>query len=168
MDVDDLRSLYLNKLKEACDCEAQTIGGLSAMAVSAGSVGLRSAMRQHVAQTALHGRLAEAILRRHGTYPKPGCDQVAAALARKAGEIVRELSDPDLRDAALIATGRRVAHHQIAAYSAAERHAEALLLEVDRHRLLAILNEESSTDRRLAGLQGEANQIAFLAGRPFC
>lgn len=168
MDIDDLRSLYLNELKEACDCEAQIIDGLPMMAASAGSIGLRSVIRQHVAQTTQHGQRVEAILRRHGTRPKPGHDQVAAALVRKAGEVMWELSDPDLRDAALIAIGQRVVHHQIAAYTAAESYAQVLYLEIDRHSLLAILQEEQSTDRWLAGLQHEVNQTALLVNPPCC
>jgi len=163
-----LRSLYLNELKEACDCEAQIIDGLPMMAASAGSIGLRSIIRHHVAQTMQHGRQVEAILRRHGTSPKPGYDQVAAALVRKAGEIMWELSDPDLRDAALIAMGRRVVHHQIAAYSAAESYAEVPYLEIDRRSLLAILQEEKSTDSRLASLQSEVNQMVFLVNPKSC
>jgi len=53
-------------------------------------------------------------------------------------------------------------HHQIAAYSAAEGYAEALHLETDQHSLLAILQDEKSTDCRLASLQSEVNQMAFL------
>lgn len=162
MDVDDLRSLYLNELKEVRDCEARIIEGMPAMAASAGSSGLRSVIAQHVEQTMLHGQRVETILRRHGAGPEPGLDQVAAALARKAGQVMCKLLDPDLRDAALITVTRRVVHHQIAAYSAAENYAEALRLEIDRHSLLAILQEERSTDGRLAGLQSEANQMALL------
>ena len=167
MDVDDLRSLYLSELQEVRDCEAQMAEGLPTMAVSAGSPELRLAIGQHAKQTALHGQRVETILRRHGTSPKPGLDQVAAALVAKARQVMCGLSDPDLRDAALIAAVRRVAHHQIAAYSAAEGYAEALFLEIDRHSLLATLQEEQSTDRRLAGLQNGANQLALLVS-PLC
>lgn len=167
MDVDDLRSLYLSELQEVCDCEAQMAEGLPMLAGSAGSPELRLVIRQHAGQTAQHGRRIETILRRHGSSPKPGFDQVAAALVRKAKQVACGLSDPDLRDAALIAATRRVAHHQIAAYSAAEGYAEALYLEIDRHSLLATLQEEQSTDQRFAGLQNGANQLALLVS-PLC
>lgn len=168
MDVDDLRSLYLSELKEVCDCGAQIIEDMPTMAESAGSAGVRLLIWQHVEQTVLHGHRVEAILRRHGTCPKPGLDQVAAALVRKAGQIMDELPDPDLRDAALVAVTHRIVGHQMAACSAAEGYAEALYLEIDRHSLLAILREEKSTDRQLAGLQNEANQIALLVSPSSC
>lgn len=168
MDVDDLRSLYLSELKEVCDCGAQILDQMPIMAESAGSAGVRLLIRQHVEKTVLHGHKVEAILRRHGTYPKPGFDQVAAALVRKAGKIMDELLDPDLRNAALVAATRRIVGHQMAAYSAAESYAEALYLEIDRHSLLAILQEERSTDRQLASLQSETNQIAFMVSPSSC
>ena len=157
MDVDNLRSLYLSELQEACDCEAQMAEKLPMLAGSAGSSELRLVIGQH----------AKTILRRHGKSPKPGFDQVAAALVRKATQVAYGLSDPDLRDAALIAAARRVAHHQIAAYSAAEAYAEALYLEIDRQNLLAVLREEQFADRRFAGLQNGANQLALLVS-PLC
>lgn len=167
MGVDDLRSLYLSELQEICDCEAQTVEELPVLAGLAGSAELRLTIGQHAHQTAQHGRRIETILRRHGWTPRPGFDQVAAALMGKAKQVACGLSDPDLRDAAMIAAARRIAHHQIAAYSAAQGYAEALHLAIDRHSLLAILQEEQSTDRRLANLQNGANQLAFLVS-PLC
>jgi len=166
MEVDDLRSLYLSELQEVCDCEALTTESMPSLAAAAGLAGLRSAMGQHAGQAMQRGQRVGAILHRHGTRPRPGVDQVAAALVRKASHIVSELFDQDLRDAALIAIVRRIAHHQIAAYGAAEIYAGALRLEIDRHGLLAALQEEKSTDRQLAGLQDEVNQLALLVSPP--
>ena len=164
MEVNDLRTLYLSELQEVFDCEAQTTESMPTLAASAGLAGLRSAMGQHTAQAMQRGQRVGAILRRHGTRPCPGVDQVAAALVRKARHMVSELFDQDLRDAALIAVVRRIAHHQIAAYGAAEGYAGALRLEIDRHGLLAALQEERSIDRQLASLQEEVNQLALLVG----
>lgn len=166
MGVDDLKSLYLSELQEICDCEAQIAERLPKVAASAGSVELRTVIRQHARQSMLHWQKVEAILRRHGAGPKPGVDEVAAALVRKAGQVMCGMSDPDLRDAALIASVRRVTHHQVAAYSAAEGYAEALYLAIDQQGLLAALQEEQFTDRRLAGLQDEVNQLALLVNPP--
>ncbi len=139
---------------------------MPALAASAGSAELRLVVGQHAKQMVLHGQRVKAILRRHSTSLTPGVDQVAVALVKKAGQITGGMSDPDLRDAALIAAVRRIAHHQIAAYSAAESYAEALYLEIDRHSLLATLQKKQFTDRRLAGLQNEVNQLALLVSPP--
>lgn len=149
MDVDDLRSLYLSELQEICDCEAQVAERLPVAAASAGSPELRTVIRQHARQSALHGQQVEALLRRHGAGAEPGADQVAVALLGKVGQVMCGMPDPDLRDAALIAAVRRVAHHQVAAYSTAEGYARALYLEVDRRGLLTALQEEEFIDRRL-------------------
>lgn len=65
-----------------------------------------------------------------------------------------KLLDPDLSGIALIAMGRRVMHHRIAVYSTTESHAEVLYLDTDRQS-------------RLASLQREVNQIAFLVSPSF-
>lgn len=150
MDVGDLRSLYLHELQELCDCEAQVVKALPTLALSAGSAALRSAMRKHAEQTARHEQLVEVILRRHGSSPTPDIDQVATALVKKTEQVMFEVADSDLRDAALIAMIRRIEHHQFSAYSTAEGYAKALYLEIDRHSLLIILEEERIIDRRLA------------------
>jgi len=162
MDVDDLRSLYLSELLETCDGEVQLVEALPLMAASAGSVQLRLIIVRHADQTMEHSRQLEAILRRHGTGLKHDVDHVAATLVGKARQIICGLSDSDLRDAALLTALRRVVQHQIAAYSAAEGYAEALLLGIDQRDLRAILHDEQSTDRRLASLQNEVMQLALL------
>lgn len=166
MDVDDLKSLYLSELQEICDCEAQVAERLPVAAESAGSPELRTVIRQHARQSVLHGQQVEALLRRHSTGAQPGADQVAVALLGKVGQVMCGMADPDLRDAALIAAVRHVAHHQVAAYSTAEGYAQALSLEVDRRGLLAALQEEQFIDRRLAGLQNGVNQLALMVTPP--
>lgn len=93
---------------------------------------------------------------------------MAAALVRRAGQILDELLDADLRNAASVAVTQRIVGHRMVAYSAAESYAEALYLEIDRHRLLAILQKERFADRQLASLQNTANQIAFLVSPSSC
>jgi ferritin-like metal-binding protein YciE len=166
MDVGDLRSLYLRELQELCAFEAEMVGALPRMAISAGSVELRRAIRRLAEQTVLHEQRAEAILRRHGSGRQADADQIAIALVKKAEQIMCGVADPDLRDAALVASVRRIEHHQIAAYSAADGYAEALFLEIDRHSLLATLQEEKITDRRLESLQSDINRLAILVSTP--
>lgn len=164
MDVDDLRSLYLSELQEVCDCEVQIAEGLPTMAASAGSAKLRTVIRQHAKQSILHGQQVEATLRRHGTQPKLGADEVAAALVRKTGQGMCGISDPDLRDAALIAAVRRVVHHQVAAYSAAEGYAKALYLAIDRQGLLMAL-QERAIRRPATSRLAKRGEPARLAGQ---
>jgi len=75
--VDDLKSLYLSELQEICDCEAQIAERLPKVAASTGSVELRTVTRQQARRSMLHWQKVEAILRRHGTSPKPGVNIVA-------------------------------------------------------------------------------------------
>lgn len=162
-----LRTLYLSSLQELCDGEAQLAQGLQAMPASGGSAQLRPAVEGHAAQTAEHEKRVEAILYRHGTSRKQGCDQVAAALLRSAEKTSALLDSPDLHDAALIAALRRIKHHEIVDCTMIAAYASALLLEIDRHTLLGILAEKRAADRELEGFEGGANQLALLVSTPF-
>jgi ferritin-like metal-binding protein YciE len=62
------------------------------------------------------------------------------------------VQDRDLRDASLIASAQRVEHYEIAVYGSLATWAKQLGLDEDLQTLLAILEEEKSTDERLSML----------------
>lgn len=166
MEIHNLKALYLNGLQEFCDEEARLAQDLPAMLASTGSAQLRPAVEGHTAQTADHGKRVAAILRRHDTSRSLGGDQVAAALLQSVERTVASLGNPDLHDAALIASLRRIKHHETAVCMTAAAYAAALLLEIDRRTLLGILAEKRVADRELESLEGEANQLALLVSTP--
>lgn len=166
MEVDSLKTLYLSALQEFCDGEALLAQGLPTQPASGGSAQLRHAVEGHAGQTADHEKRVEAILRRHGTSRRQGCDQVAAALLRSAEKTSAFLCSPDLQDAALIASLRRIKHHEIADCTTIAAYAAALLLEIDRRTLLGILAEKRAADLELEGFEGAANQLALLVSTP--
>lgn len=166
MEVYDLRTLYLSGLQEFCDGEAQLAQGLPALSAPTGSVQLRPAIERQAAQTADHEKRLDAILRRHRTSGRLGSDQIAAALLLGAEKTSALFSDLDLHDAALIASLRRIKHHEIAACMTVAAYAAALLLEIDRRTLLGILAEKRVADRELESFEDEANQRAFLVSTP--
>lgn len=166
MDVYSLRTLYLNGLQEFCDAEAQLASGLPAMLAPVHSAPLRLAVEGHASQTADHEKRLEAILRRRGTRPRQGHDQVAVALLRSAEKTSALLCSPDLHDAALIASLRRIKHHEIADCTTIAAYAAVLLLEIDRRTLLVILAEKRAADLELERFEGGANQLALLVSTP--
>jgi ferritin-like metal-binding protein YciE len=139
---------------------------LPRMATSAGSAQLRHTVERHAARTVTHKDQIETLLRRHGASRRAQADDVATALLQKAETLLTVVGDPDLRDAALIASLRCIEHHEIAAYIAAAAYAKALSLEIDRHTLLAILGEERTADRELESLEGEVHELALLVSTP--
>ena len=166
MEIDSLKALYLCGLQEFCDGEAQLAQGLAAKPASGNSAQVRYAVEGHAAQTADHEKRVEDILRRHGTSRQQGCDEVAAALLRSAEKTSALLCSADLQDAALIASLRRIKHHEIADCTTIAAYAAALLLEIDRRTLLGILAEKRAADLELEGFEGAANQLALLVSIP--
>lgn len=78
------------------------------------------------------------------------------AIVREADRWARMVSDPDLRDAGLIASAQRVEHYEIAVYGTMATWAKQLGLDDDLQTLLAILEEEKRTDQRLSDLAKRA------------
>lgn len=166
MEIDGLRTLYLSALQKFCEGEAQLVQGLPAVPEAGGSAQLRHTVGRHATQTAEHERRLEGILRRHGTSRRRECDPVVVALLRAAEKTSALLCSPDLHDAALIASLRRIKHHEIADCGTIAAYAAALLLEIDRRTLLEILAEKRAADTELERLEGEANQLALLVSTP--
>ena len=74
------------------------------------------------------------------------------AMLQEAEKWANMVQDRDLRDAGLIASAQRVEHYEIAVYGSLATWAKQLGLEDDLQALLAILEEEKSTDERLSRL----------------
>jgi ferritin-like metal-binding protein YciE len=74
------------------------------------------------------------------------------AIVREADRWARMVSDPDCRDAGLIASAQRVEHYEIAVYGTLATWAKQLGLEEDQRTLHAILEEEKRTDEKLTDL----------------
>ena len=71
-----------------------------------------------------------------------------------------------MQDAALIASLRRIKHHEIGGCTTIAAYAAALLLEIDRRTLHGILAEKRAADLKLEHLEGEANQLVLLVSTP--
>lgn len=106
------------------------------------------------------------MLTAHGALNPAGADPAAAALLHKAESFAAQVGDADLRDAALLSVLHRVAHHGIAACTAASSHAKALSLLIDRHALTAMLGELRAVERDLADMEEQINQLALTVSLP--
>jgi len=124
MDIADLKSLYLEELRELCDCHSQMAPALLDMAAAAGSAEVKSSIGQQMEIAVLHRRRLGAILQRHCASPKPDIDKVTTAFVRRAEHIIRSAPDQDLRDAALVSLLRRIGQYEVAGFATAEGYAD--------------------------------------------
>ena len=152
MNIDDFRKMYVTELQELRSVEAQLVDALPKMADVANHSELKQAIQSHLEETRSQWDRLDEILRRHGAEPREHVDQSMQAIVREAEKWAKQVSDPDCRDAGLIASAQRVEHYEIAVYGTLATWAKQLGLDDDQHTLRAILDEEKRTDEKLTGL----------------
>jgi ferritin-like metal-binding protein YciE len=83
-------------------------------------------------------------------------------LIAEGEEAMKEFSDSDVLDAALIASAQRVEHYEIAGYGCARTYANMLGLNEHADLLNQTLQEEGETDHKLTDLAESVVNIDAL------
>jgi len=164
MNHGNLKSLYVDELRDLYSSEQQLIKALPKMAKAANSEELRKGFEEHLQQTRQHATRLEQILSALG---EPGkgkkCKGMAGNVA-EGGEMLSEDFQGALMDAALISAAQRVEHYEIAAYGAVHAYAELMGESEAASLLQQTLEEEKETDRKLTELSEGINSEAFNSG----
>jgi len=86
-----------------------------------------------------------------GEKPGKKCKGMEGVL-KEGAEVLKEDSDADVKDAALIAAAQKVEHYEMAGYGAARTHA----LQLDHDNMAEVLqqtlDEEGEADKKLTAL----------------
>ena len=154
----NLKSLYVDELRDLYNSEQQLIKALPKMAKAANSDELRRGFEGHLEQTRQHAT------RLGNSKPRPAKGKKCkgmAGIVSEGGEMMSEDFEGALMDAALISAALRVEHYEIAAYGTVRAYAE-LMGEGEAASLLQqTLDEEKETDQKLTELSEQINSEAF-------
>lgn len=152
-----LQELYVKELRDLYDAEQQIIKALPEMIEAASSEELKDALNEHLDVTKTQASRLEQIFTELNEKPKgEKCKGMQGVLA-EGSDLVEEIDDTDLRDAAIIASAQRVEHYEMSGYGTARTYAE-LLGEDEAGKLLQeTLDEEKEADQKLTELAGEIN-----------
>src|ERR1700686_4237124 len=112
--VEDLRSLYLTELQKALDMEQKITKALPDLIQAASDPDLSAAFRSHLEQTRGHVEKVERLLRGHTGEASTETCKAINGLTTQAAETIKDVTEPSIRDIALIAAGQQVEHHEIA------------------------------------------------------
>lgn len=152
MELESLRDLYLDELKDVYNAEKQILKALPRMAKSASHDELRSAFEEHITQTEEQVRRLETIFDDLGKPARGKKCLGMEGLIAEGKEMMREDAEPEVLDAALISAAQRVEHYEIAAYGTLRTYARQLGFENQAQLLQQTLDEEAATDERLSML----------------
>jgi ferritin-like metal-binding protein YciE len=164
MGKNNLKSLYVDELRDLFSSEQQLIKAIPKMAKAANSDQLRKGFEEHLEQTKGHATRLEQILSGLGEPVKGKKCKGMAGIVAEGGEMMSEDFEGALMDATLISAAQRVEHYEIAAYGAVHAYA-TLMGESEAASLLQqTLDEEKETDQKLTKLSEEINSEAFSGG----
>ena len=158
--MEDLKTLYVNELKDLLDAENQLIKAIPKMAQASASTELRSGFEHHLEQTRNHAKRIEQILQALGETAKGTKCKGMQGIVAEGKEMLDEDYEGAVMDSAIISAAQRVEHYEIAGYGCVREFAE-LLGENEAVSLLGkTLEEEKETDRKLTELAHSINRQA--------
>jgi ferritin-like metal-binding protein YciE len=158
--IQDLRTLYTSNLKKALDMEQRITKALPDLIEQASDLELVKAFETHLQETDGHVTKVESLLRRNIGEIKTETCKVMNGLTTEASDTIKDVTDPSIRDIALIAAAQQVEHHEIAVYGTLRRWAEILGLPQDAAVLESIEAEEANADELLSEIAERVNYQA--------
>jgi ferritin-like metal-binding protein YciE len=157
VEINSLRELYIDHLRDLYDAENQLLKALPKMAKEASSEELRQAIDEHLDETRGQVERLEEIFEQLGEKAKGKKCKGMQGLIEEGQETLDEDMEEDTKDAAIIAAAQRVEHYEISGYGTARTYA-TLLGENEASELLEeTLKEEKETDQKLTQLAEQIN-----------
>src|SRR5215216_1041938 len=149
MDMETLKDLYVEELKDLYSAEKQIIKGLTKMSKAASHPELKQAFTRHAQMTEKHVERIERICADLEVSPRGKKCVGMEGLIEEANELIKEKPDADVLDAGLIAAAQHVEHYEMAGYGCVRTYARQLGFEEQADLLQTTLDEEGNTDKLL-------------------
>lgn len=150
MELESLRDLYVDELKDVYNAEKQILKALPRMAKKASHEELRTAFEDHITVTEEQVRRLETIFDDLGLPARGKKCLGMEGLIAEGKEMMNEDAEPEVLDAAMISAAQRVEHYEIAAYGTLRTYARQLGFENHAELLQRTLDEEGAADKMLS------------------
>ena len=159
--IKTLDDLFVHTLQDIYYAENQITKALPTMIDKATDPRLKQAFQTHLSETEGQITRLEKVFEMHGQKVKGVTCAAMDGILAEAREIMGDVSDPQVLDAAMIASAQAVEHYEITRYGTLA----ALAKQLGRHDCAAVLEttleEEKTTDKKLSTLaEGEVNRKA--------
>jgi ferritin-like metal-binding protein YciE len=152
MELDSLKNLYIEELKDLYSAEKQLVKALPKMVRAAKHPELKAAFEEHLEQTKGHVDRLEQVCEMLGVSPRGKKCAGMEGLIEEAQELIGEEPEPDVLDAGLISKAQHVEHYEMAGYGTVRTYAKQLRLAKQLELLQETLDEEGETDKKLTEL----------------
>lgn len=145
----NLEALYVHELRDLFSAEEQIIEALPKMAKNAEHEALKELLQEHLQETKEQRSRMEKIFKRLDKGQSGKVCKAMRGLIAEGEDVLEEATDPNVRDAAIIAAAQRVEHYEISGYGTAATYAERLGFSEDHELLTQTLAEEKEADQKL-------------------
>jgi len=162
MNLDNLRDVYHEQLKDMYSAEKQLVDALPKMIEAASQKELKLALSNHLEQTKMHMERVHQILSHAEINPGRKKCKAMEGLIEEGDEMAKVKGDKDARDVGIIAAAQKVEHYEIATYGSLRSWAQLLGDKGAASILKELLDEEYDADKLLSKLaEGFMNRQAI-------
>lgn len=164
MAVKAMEELFIHELSDIYSAEKQMTKALPRLAKAAESEQLAAAFQAHLEETEGQVERVEKVAEVLGIKLKRIKCAAMEGLVEESKDVIDEVKEGPLRDAALIGGAQKAEHYEIASYGTLCALAKQLGYKDAIPMLKATLEEEKATDEKLTMLaEGGGNQRAAQA-----
>jgi ferritin-like metal-binding protein YciE len=159
-DIKSMDDLFVHTLRDIYYAEKQIAKNLPTMADKASSPELKAGFETHLDETKGQIERLEEVFRMHGVEAKAVNCPAIDGILKEANEIVGEVEDKRVLDAALVAAAQAVEHYEITRYGSLIAWAKELGRPDCASVLQKNLDEEKATDKKLNALAESKVNVA--------
>ncbi len=160
MSVKTLEELLVDELKDLYSAEKQIVRALPKLAKAASTLELREALESHLEETKGQVERLEQIAEIVGKKLTGKTCAGMKGVLEEGSEVLQEVEEGNVRDAAMIGAAQRVEHYEMAGYGTARDFAKLLGQEEIVELLEETLEEEKAADQKLTTISKSVNGAA--------
>src|SRR6478672_1693277 len=156
--IKTMNDLFVHQLRDMYYAENQLVKALPDMAEKAVDHQLKQGFLTHLGETKLHVQRLEQVFQMIGAEAKAVDCPAIDGIIEEADEIIGEVADKAVLDAALINAAQAAEHYEIVRYGSLIAWAKQLGRNDCASILQKTLDEEKTTDKKLTSLaEGQVN-----------
>ena len=159
--IKTLDDLFVHTLQDVYYAEQKITKALPKMIEKVTDPQLKQAFQTHLAETKNQVRRLEQVFQMHGEPAKAVTCPAIDGIVDEANEIMSDASDPEVLDAAALASAQAVEHYEITRYGTLIAWARQLGRNDCASVLQQTLEEEKKTDLKLTEIaEARVNRVA--------
>ncbi len=164
--VKSLDELFVESLRDLYDAEKQIVKAMPKMIKQASSEDLKRGLQDHLDVTNKQIERLDQIFTELKMPSKGKHCMGMEGLLKEGDEEMKEMGDPQVKDAAIIASAQKVEHYEISGYGTARAYARALGHQNIARLLDQTADEEGMADKKLTAIaESHINMQAKMKNR---